>query len=239
VKAAVIAAGHGERLSALGDVQKPLVRVGGVTLIDRVLSAIAAAGIEEVACIFNREADAVEEHCRIAGHRLRMTIVRRTTPSSMESLFALAPHLGEDRFVLLTVDSIFPPGLLPDFLAAAERASEADAVLATTSFVDDEKPLRITVDDRGRATAIGAAAAHSPLVTAGLYVFRPTVFAEIDAARRKGLSALRQWLSHLLDTGYDLRGTAVGKTVDVDRPRDIAVAEEFIRSGYGSSYGSS
>ena len=42
----------------------------------------------------------------------------------MESLFTLAPHLLSDApFVLLTVDAVFAPAVLRDFLAAAARGT--------------------------------------------------------------------------------------------------------------------
>lgn len=235
MKAGLIAAGLGERLREAGiTTPKPLVAVAGKPLIDHVLDAVAAAGIAEVACIFNEEADDVAQHCRARAAQPRLQIVRRTTPSSMESLFTLAPQLNDAPFLLLTVDAVFAPAVLRDFLDAAVRHADADVVLATTDFVDDEKPLRLAVDDSGRVTALADAAAGSPLVTAGFYVFHPRVFAEIEAARACRYTALRQYLVHLLERGYRLYGERTGKTVDVDRPQDIAAADAFVRSGFAS-----
>jgi len=237
MKAAIIAAGLGERLREAGIVRpKPLVEVDGRPLIDHALDAVAAAGIDEAVCIFNAEpaSDAVEAHCRARRGAPQLAIVRRTTPNSMESLFALAPALAAGPALVLTVDAIFAPSVLTAFLAQVARHREADVVLAATHFVDDEKPLRIALDGDQRVTALGGAAAASPLVTAGFYVFAPRVFTEIAAARRLGLGALRQWLGHLLARGYRCYGASIGKTIDVDRPQDIATAETFIRAGFAS-----
>jgi len=232
MKAALIAAGLGERLRDAGvELPKPLVPIAGKPLLDRVLEAVAAAGIGELACIFNEQADAVEEHCRRAAHGLQLHIVRKSTPSSMESLFSLAPHLDE-RFLLLTVDAVFGPSVLPDFLRAAAAHPRAAGVLAVTNFVDDEKPLYARLDPRGQITALGAQAAGSATVTAGFYVFEPAIFREMEAARRAGFGALRHFLGHLLDHGYPLAGVGVGKTIDVDRPEDIAAADAFARRGF-------
>jgi len=235
MKAALIAAGRGERLRAGGITRpKPLVEVAGRPLIDHVLGAVAEAGIDAVACIFNEEADAVADHCRAAGYPFELEIVRRTTPSSMESLFALAPHLEGGKFLLLTVDAIFPASLLRAFLERAASPADSPGVLAVTRFVDDEKPLWIRLDAGGRVEALGPGAEGSSLVTAGFYVFDPVIFREIEFARRSNFSALRQFLGHLLAAGYRLRGVPVGKTVDVDRPEDVAVAESFVRSGFAA-----
>lgn len=234
MKAAIIAAGLGERLRTAGIVEpKPLVRVAGKPLIDHVLGAVAAAGIVQVACIVNETSARVEEHCRTAWPQMSFEILRRTTPSSMESLFALAPLLRQERFLLLTTDAIFAPSVLADFLEAAGRHPAAAGVLALTDAVDDEKPLWVRIDERGRITAIGDEASGSGLVTAGFYVFDPAIFGEIEAARRARLSALRQFLRHLLWRGFEMYGVPVGRTVDVDRPEDIAAAEELIGEGRG------
>ena len=237
MKAGLIAAGLGERLRDGGiTVPKPLIAIAGTPLVDRVLDAVAAAGIDEVVCIFNAlaDSDAVAHHCRARQGLPRLTIVRRTTSSSMESLFVLAPLLGDAPALVLTVDAVFDPVILREFLAAAARTTGADVVLAVTSFIDDEKPLWVSLDGAGRVDALGEDAAASALVTAGFYVFAPRVFAEIAAARAARLSALRQFLGHLLRRGYHMYGAPVGKSVDVDRPEDIAAADAFARSGFTS-----
>jgi NDP-sugar pyrophosphorylase family protein len=236
MKAGIIAAGLGERLRRGGiPGPKPLVRVAGTTLIEHALASVRAAGVHEVACIINEQSAAVEAHCRAHVGDMTLTFVRRTTPSSMESLFALAPHLTADPapFLLLTVDAIVSPAAMGEFVVAAARR-DADAVLAVNTFVDDEKPLHVARRPDGRVAALGPAAATSTFVSAGFYVFRPTIFREVDTARAAGLSALRQFLGHLLASGYALYAEPVPKCVDVDRPEDVATADAFVRSGYSA-----
>jgi NDP-sugar pyrophosphorylase family protein len=233
MKVGIIAAGLGERLRAGGFTEpKPLVRVAGTPLIDYALGAVAAAGLSDVACIVNEQAPGVEEHCRERWPGLQFAFVRRTTPSSMESLFALGPLLGGGRFLLLTVDAVFAPPALRDFLAAADRRRGAHGVLAVNGFVDDEKPLWVQLGLGGRITALGAEAGGSGWVTAGFYVFDTAIFTEVTAARQSHCGALREFLGHLLARGYRLEGERVDKTVDVDRPEDVRVAAAFVRSGF-------
>ena len=235
MKAGLIAAGLGERLREAGiTLPKPLVAIEGKPLIDHVLDAVAAAGISEVACIFNETADPVAAHCQARRGAPQLRVLRRTTPSSMESLFALAPYLQDSPSLVLTVDAIFAPSVLRAFLVAAAEHVDADAVLAVTNFIDDEKPLRVDLAADGRVIRLGTDAASDAPVTAGFYTLAPRVFAEIAAARAQQLSALRHYFGHLLGRGYAMYGVAVGKTIDVDRPEYIAKAEAFVRSGYRS-----
>ena len=238
MKAGLIAAGLGERLRAHGmTLPKPLVPVAGRPLIDYVLAAVATAGLRQVACIVNEESRGIEEHCRTQWPHLAFDFIRRTTPSSMESLFTLRPLLTGEPFVLLTVDAVFAPALLAQFLTAAAARPDAHAVLALSTFVDDEKPLYARLAADGRISALGADAQprdlrEAALVTAGFYVFHPAIFDEIAFSRQAGFTALRQFLGHLLRRGYRFYGERIGKTVDVDRPEDIAVAEAFVRSDF-------
>lgn len=233
--AAIIAAGLGERLVAAGITRpKPLVEVAGQALIDYALAGIVAAGIADVACIVNETSTGIEDHCRNRWPGLRFAFVRRTTPSSMESLFTLAPLLGSSRFLLLTTDSVCGPEVIRNFTVAASARGAAAAVLALSTFIDDEKPLWARIEPDGRLSALGQEATDSGLVTAGFYVFDPVILREIDMARQRGFTALRQFLGHLLASGYRMYGTRVGKTVDVDRPEDLAVADAFVRRGYSA-----
>lgn len=233
MKAAIIAAGLGERLQQAGIAEpKPLVRVAGRPLIDYALAAISASGISSVACIVNEIFVGIEDHCRTTWPRLDFDFVRRTTPSSMESLFALQPFLHE-RFVLMTVDSIFAPEVLRQFLDASAARAAADGVLAITDYVDDEKPLWTKLDDTGRIVALGPEAVNSGWITAGIYVFEPRIFDEIATARSRQFTALRQFLGHLVASGYRIDAEPMGKSLDVDRAEDIAAAEAFVRRGCG------
>lgn len=230
MKMGIIAAGKGERLTRGGiGTPKPLVRVGEKPLIARIIDAASRIDVSSIAIIVNDLDPTVAGYLRSMPLPVPLNLVVKTTPSSMESLFCLAPFLGDEAFVLFTVDVVFEHRTLEDFLRNAGSFTDAKGVLALTRFVDDEKPLWVAVDGGSRITAMGDAAKGSPFVTAGFYYFKPDIFKEIDAARRKNLNALRQFLGHLIDNGYPISGVEVAKTVDVDYPEDIEKAEAFLK----------
>ncbi len=230
MKMGIIAAGRGDRL-ALGGIAtpKPLVSVGGRPLISRIIEAGARLKVHSIVCIVNDIKPATAGFLRSGDWPIPVEIVVKTTPSSMESLFCLAPLLSDGPFVLFTVDVIFGQQTVEDFLQNARTLTGAKGVLALTRFVDDEKPLWATIDRSNRIIAMGDAALGSQFVTAGFYYFAPDIFAEIASARRKNLSALRQFLGHLIDEGYPIYGVPVPKTIDVDYPEDIVKAEAYLQ----------
>lgn len=230
MKLGIIAAGRGERLARGGILTpKPLVSVGGRPLIARVIDAGAALGVSSIACIVNELSSAVIDYLRSPGWPVPVDLVVKTTPSSMESLFCLAPYLADEPFLLSTVDVVCGARVLERFVTEARTLDDSAGALALTRHVDDEKPLWVAVDGRNRISAMGNAAGNSGIVTAGFYYFRPHIFAEIDAARAMKLNALRQFLGHLVDRGYPLHGVMVPKTIDVDVPEDIEKAEAYLK----------
>lgn len=229
MKAGVIAAGEGARFRQAGfATPKPLIEVGGMSLIARTLGGLAAAGADDIALIVNDAGGAVLDHVARLALAVPVRTIRKSTPGSFASLAEVARLLGDGPFLISTVDTLAPAPELAGF-AQAFGMSGTDALLAYTDFVDDESPLRIAVDDKGRVTAIGAAAASSSLVTAGLYGFGPRAVAELAAAERAGTERLRHFLGRLVEAGLDVRGHRLSMAVDVDRPHDLTVAERFLR----------
>ncbi|MBI2963019.1 MAG: NDP-sugar synthase [Deltaproteobacteria bacterium] len=229
MKAGIIAAGLGERLRGAGiATPKPLLVVGGKTLLERTIESAAEAGAEEVALIINGESPEVARYVKERRWPVPVRLTEKTTPSSMESFFTLEPELRDSPFLLATVDSIGARGTLAR-LAEAGRSAGPSGTLAITRLVDDEKPLWVRLgDDAMKIVEIGAGAAGSGWVTSGGYFFFPEVYRHVAEARRRGLTALRHFLALLLEEGCRLHGFPAGDSIDVDRPEDIAAAERFL-----------
>jgi NDP-sugar pyrophosphorylase family protein len=235
LRAGVLAAGRGERLRSQTNHLKPLVQVDGRTLIERVLSSMAEAGASEVVVIINEDSLAVRDHVITSKWPFALRWIVETTPSSMHSFLRLVETLAADGddgpFLLSTVDTVAGAQAYARFMAEARRHTDAAAILALTSPGDDDKPLLVRgAPGNSRVLAIGDAAAASDYATAGVYAVRASILGEAEAARRDGIDALRIFLGRLLDRGYHLAGLPMARSIDVDRPGDVRIAEEFLRS---------
>jgi NDP-sugar pyrophosphorylase family protein len=235
LRAGVLAAGRGERLCSQTNHLKPLVKVDGQTLIERVLISMAEAGATEVLVIINEDSGAVRDHVAASKWPFALRWIAETTPTSMHSFLRLVEILAADGddgpFLLSTVDTVAGPQIYAQFMAEARRHKDAAVILALTSPGSDERPLLVRcAPGNSRVLAIGAAAAPSAHATAGVYAIRGSILREADAARREGIDALRTFLGRLLDRGYHLAGIPIAQSIDVDRPDDIRTAEEFLRS---------
>jgi NDP-sugar pyrophosphorylase family protein len=226
--AGIIAAGEGSRLRAGGILTpKPLVPVNGVPIIERLLRSLHRCGIASVRCIINGESLVVRDY--VDGLRLPFPVefIVKTTPSSMHSFFELAPHLGDGRFLLTTVDSVFDEADLRRLIGTAANDRTSDGILAVTDFVDDENPLYVDAGADGRIASFSKTE-RARWVTGGLYALSSRVFREIEPARQLGISRLRNFLGHLVSHGYDLRIFPFSTIIDVDRADDIRAAERLL-----------
>lgn len=257
LRAGVIAAGRGERLRHATHTLKPLVQVGGQTLVERVLVSLAEASPVEVVIIVNETSAAVKDH--VMESRQWPFAVRwivETTPSSMHSFLRVVEALAEDGdrgpFLVSTVDTIAAPGAFGAF-AAASRGSGADVTLAVTPPADDERPLLVRLGPDGSSVeAIGDTVQLGPdmtnqetvrlkpdttrqtgrtgiWATAGYYAVRSSVLREADEARHDGVGALRLFFKRLLARGYCFQAVPVAGGIDVDRPADVRAAETFLK----------
>jgi NDP-sugar pyrophosphorylase family protein len=230
MKVGILAAGEGSRLRAGGfQMAKPLLPIAGVPLIGRLLGMLQPLMPDAIVCIINSQGSSVADYVLRHYPHLPIQFVQQDTVSSYESFRVLCAHLRGSPFLITTVDSVFPPEFLPQFVAAASQQPGMDMMLSLTTFIDDEKPLHARLDAQQRIVQLGEAARGSAHVTSGFYYCFPRVSAACAALAPTRVSALREFLAWLLQQGYWLQGYLAPKTIDVDRPQDIAVAEQFVQ----------
>ena len=161
MKYAIIAAGEGSRLAQEGiDVPKPLVKIHGEHLIDRLIRIFMVNEAEKIVVICNDLRLEVSEHLRRLQDKGKLhekplpplRFVVKTTPSSMHSFYELSQLLddGSDApFVLTTVDTIFREDEFKGYLRAFKQVLDEgdEGLMGVTYYIDDEKPLYVGVEE--------------------------------------------------------------------------------------------
>lgn len=249
MKYAIISAGEGSRLAKEGiNVPKPLVKVGGECLIDRLIRIFTAVGASEIVVIC-REAESetdpmamVHQHMLdveengINGVRVPVRHIVKATPSSMHSFFELSKYLKGEPFVLTTVDTIFREEEFGEYVAAFESA-DCDGLMGVTDYIDDEKPLYVATERvaRGKGDLPGitgfldADADHScTYISGGIYGLKPNAIDTLNRCMTSGQSRMRNFQRGLVEDGRRLRAFPFSKVLDIDHASDIVKAEDFI-----------
>jgi len=205
---------------------KPLVPVEGVPLIEHVVGNFLAAGIDNLAIIFNAREEDCARFVRSRFPGASIEILVKTTASSYESYREITAMLPSGPALVSTVDAWCPRADFVEFVRKAARAPVEETVLAVTPFVSDEKPLWVTLDASGRVSQLGGASGN--FVTAGLYAF-PERVRELPAPPTIG--RLREYLAWLVSEGETVRAVAIDTVVDVDRAADVALAARLVTTG--------
>ena len=144
---AIIAAGEGSRLVEEGvTTPKPLVRLLGEPMIDRLMGLFLRHGATSISVIVNEEMTDVQHHMEQLALPVPLNLVVRSTPSSMHSFHALRPFLTSDTCCLTTVDTVFREEPFAAYIDAFERSPLLDGMMAVTAYVDDEAPLYVRTD---------------------------------------------------------------------------------------------
>lgn len=226
MKAAIIAAGEGSRLSHLSMI-KPLVLIAAKPLISWVVAGLRSSGCKDIVVLTNSRGGEVAPYLTGAFPDLNFDFVTADTASSFESFRLVSLRLAEteEEFVVSTTDALIRPEDVARFIGECRKAN-AHAGLALTSHVDDEKPLWADTDAKGRVTALGADAKDKNAVTCGLYYMTRSAATAIPNAGRH--SRLRDYLQQLVASGEVVAGITLSKSLDVDRPEDLAAAESFL-----------
>ncbi len=240
MKFAIIAAGEGSRLSREGIHEpKPLVRVCGEALIDRLLRVFADCGAEEICVVCNGLTPYVEQHLRqiadegLDGRAFPLRFVVRNTPSSMHSFHELSPLLAGSPFVLTTVDTIFREEEFRAYVAAFEEyiAHGGDGMMGLTDYIDDEKPLYVATDADMMVTGFyDQNTVGCTYISGGIYGLTPSALDTLQGCMDRGESRMRNFQRALVSDGRKLKGYAFSKVLDIDHASDVSKAEVFLSS---------
>lgn len=244
MKFAILAAGEGSRLAQEGvELPKPLVKINGEAMIDRLIRIFKDNGAEEIVIITNNLTPLTQNHLRdLQTKDESIKLIVKTTPSSMHSFYELKPLIGNGKFCLTTVDTIFREKEFGEYIDAF-KAYEGDGMMAVTDYIDDEKPLYISTDAEMNITGFHDSlenfAASEPgkdgksvckYISGGIYCLNEKAFITLDKCINSGMSRMRNFQRQLVFDGLKLKAYQLSKILDVDHASDIEKAESFLKS---------
>jgi CDP-L-myo-inositol myo-inositolphosphotransferase len=233
----VLAAGRSERLeSVTGGGSKALLRLGGLSLVERAVRTLLARGLERVLVVVGHDAGPVAAVVgRLGRGRVRAVYADRWCDGNGASLAAVhgeATGMGEALFVLVTADHIFEEGALDRLLGAG-----APAVLV------DPEPDRAAWGEGTRVRMVdGAVVAFGkhldePAIDCGAFLLPPEVFGCQQQAAAEGDHTLAGAVTRLA-RARPLRAVAVPRGCwwrDVDTPDDVRAARMALRRSLGKT----
>jgi MurNAc alpha-1-phosphate uridylyltransferase len=218
MKAMILAAGKGERLRPLTlHTPKPLVRAGGVPLIEYHLRALKRAGFTDVVINHAWLGQQIEDYLG-DGQRLGLTIAYSPEGEPLETgggIFRALPLLGDEPFLVVNGDIWTDCDFAP--LKAPIKG------LAHLVLVDN--PLHHPTGDFALVGGeVRDDASLSRLTYSGIAVLHPQLFAGCSAGAFKLAPLLRDAMGKGRVTGEHF----TGRWVDVGTHERLAEVEQML-----------
>lgn len=238
-RAVILAAGRGTRMRELTeDLPKPMVPVAGRPILERIVTGLASAGIQEILVVVGYRKAVIMEHFGNGSRfRVRMDYVEQVTQDGTGRVVALAqPFAGSSPFLLsygdILVDLSFYPQLVnlgdAEMLLSVRRSadvSKGGAVYLNTAF---------EVTDLKEKPSAGEAA--TPWYNAGIYTFRDSIFRHVAQLQPspRGEYELTDAIRTMAMNGAKIRAVEItGNWADV---RDPEVLSELNRQDGSAWY---
>ena len=231
-RAIVLAAGLGTRMRPYnGHIPKPLVEIGGKSLIDYSLDRLADAGVESVVVNVHHLADILERHLapRQRPH-IMISDERGELLGTGGGVAKALPKLGDAPFFLVNSDTVWLDGVKPNFkrMADAFDPQTMDLLLLlapTTSSIGyaGRGDFAMLPDGRLRRRRENEVV---PFVYAGAAVLSPALFADAP----KGAFSLTVLFDRAAEAGRLFGLRLEGVWMHVGTPEAVAAAEAALAS---------
>ncbi len=239
---AIIAAGEGSRLAHEGiGTPKPLILINGLPMIDRLVNIFLKQGAEKIVIIVNQIHPQTQQHVQqLINNGLPIQMIVKTTPSSMHSFYEMHKIIGNGKFCLTTVDTIFKEQEFSDFIDCFKHSTD-DGMMAVTDFIDDEKPLYISYNSHGYITGfhddiaqfelnpnVNDGNSRCDVISGGIYCLDSRSFPTLKWCMENGVERMRNFQRQLICDNLKLKIFKFSKILDIDHVEDITKAEMFL-----------
>jgi choline kinase len=242
MKAVILAAGQGTRLeSVTRSVPKCMAEVAGVTLIDRLLDELAAAGVAEAIVVTGYKNEVLMDHLSASDNPLARGAVevfnpRFATWGNFYSLLVAEDAVGGGPFIKIDSDVLLDNRLLELVLSAP--GPMCLAVDCRPGLGAEE--MKVVVDEGGRMRAISKRL--DPATALGEYVGVERVDAEAAPVVFDTLRSLidlgetdeyyERAYELMMQAGRPIRYADVSgcRWTEIDTPDDLAAAERLLAS---------
>ncbi|MCH8113551.1 MAG: NTP transferase domain-containing protein [Proteobacteria bacterium] len=238
--ALILAAGLGSRLRPQTKTPKPLTRVLGLTLAERVVCTLLDAGIRRFLVTLGHEAETVRAHFSDIARRRGVTIdfvdAEDWERGNGASALAAKGRTGYSPFFLVMIDHLFDPkiarALADDPPAPGEMCLAVDRDKDAIFDIDDVTRVKI---DGGRIQEIDKTLDDWDASDTGIMLCTSGLFEGLERAAASNKHGLSGGLRELASEGRAKTVDVTGLPwLDVDTPEALREAERRLMRDQGA-----
>ena len=224
MKAVIMAAGEGKRMRPLTlELPKPLIEVGGKTILEHVLDALPKE-VEEAIIVIGYKGDMIKEKFGESYHGLPLRYVHQWMPAGTAHALSLARPFLEGKFLLMNADDVLGKE------AIAEAVKHPLSIMVA-KHSEPQKMGVVSVREDGTMAGIieKPEKPESNLVSTGAMVLDDRLFS-YEAAKHEGSG--EYYMTHplgLLAKDHPIQVVEQPLWIPVGYPEDIDRANQLLK----------
>ncbi len=214
MKCLIIAAGKGSRMATRGD-SKPLVQLGGIPLIERVILTVMEAGVAEFYVVTGYNGDKIQKRLTAFAqkHPAAIDFIYNEQWEKQNGISVLCARVKlREPFFLLMSDHLFDAAIIKELrsegIGKGEVKLAVDMRIKSNPLVDLEDVTRVLVE-KGRIRDIGKTIPEYNAFDTGIFLCSPALFNALEESVADGDSSLSGGLrkmackqkAHVFDIG--------------------------------------
>ncbi|MEM0011063.1 MAG: sugar phosphate nucleotidyltransferase [Candidatus Bathyarchaeia archaeon] len=235
MRAVILAAGEGQRLRPLTYTRpKHMIPVGGKPILEHVINALKASGIEDILIVVNYMADVIKEYFGDGskyGVKIKY-VYQEKISGTAGAIFSAREYINEP-FLAINGDTLFSPDAIK--LVIDKFCEESsDAVLAAVRISDPREFGVLKVKDGELIDIVEKPSKEvtGSLVNAGIYVFPTDIFSYIERTKlsERGELEITESIRLLLSENRRVSVVEISgeSWLDIGRPWDLLEANARI-----------
>jgi len=233
LRAVVLAAGRGERLSPYTDkVPKPLISLHGKTILEHVISTLQGVGITEFVIIIGYLGDIIKK--RLSTKRdsdIKIKFVRNPDYKlgNAYSLLCAEKYLKRDECFLLTMSDHIHERSIIEKILNDFQGEPLLCVDKNPKYISDiQEATKVSICEKGYVKDIGKNIRNWDAVDTGLFLLDNRIFRAIKAVSEKPLT-LSRCVKKMIGEASLKACEATGRLwLDVDTWEDLAHARTVV-----------
>lgn len=235
LKAVILAAGRGERLSPkTEEVPKPLLPLGGKPLITHLLSRLAGAGVREFIIVIGYLGGMVRRglsSVKDLGIDVRWVVNPNYLLGNAHSLLCAERSLLKDDFFLLSMsDHLFEDSIINNILNEFDDEPLISIDRDPRYLLDIGEATKVKICGRGYVRDIGKEIPDWDAVDMGLFILERSIFRVVREFKERPATlsqCIKRWIGEARLRACDSTGRL---WLDVDTPEDLEQAEMMLES---------
>lgn len=178
VPVVIMAGGRGSRLLPYTNIlPKPLIPIGGIPIIERIINSLAKCGVEEFFVTVNYKKEMIKSYFNDFNHSYSIKYIEENKPLGTAGSLKLMEGFFREPVIVTNCDIL----INADYNKIYSHHKKSGNMLTIVSAL---KKMNIpygvlNVEENGTVKSIDEKPCHTFYVNTGLYVFEPELFALI------------------------------------------------------------